>query len=104
MAEWIGRRRSGPGEASPQTAPEKIDLSPAPLAPPAPGAVASPQMPGMVPDRSTVPGHHSLTVPPAERPVRPPITEFGTAQRIMGMYEAAPGQEMNPKRFESVPV
>src|SRR5581483_8504530 len=65
---------------------------------------ASPQMPGMVPDRSTVPGHHSVAVPPAERPVRRPITEYGTAQRIMRMYEAPPGEEMNPKRFESVPV
>ncbi|HET7093882.1 MAG TPA: hypothetical protein VFI22_10400, partial [Thermomicrobiales bacterium] len=104
MAEWIGRRRSGPGEASPQTVPEKIELSPDPLAPPAPGAFASPQMPGEVPDRSSVPGHHSLVVPPATRPVRRPISEYGTAQRIMRMYQAAPGEEMNPKRFESVPA
>ncbi|HEU5430902.1 MAG TPA: hypothetical protein VFU81_04520, partial [Thermomicrobiales bacterium] len=84
--------------------PEKIDLSPAPLAPPAPGAVASPQMPGMVPDRSTVPGHYAVSVPPAARPVRRPLSEYGTAQRIMRLYQAAPGDEMNPKRFESVPA
>jgi hypothetical protein len=104
MAEWIGRRRSGPGEAAPETPPENIELSPAPLAPPAPGAFASPQMPGEVPDRSSVPGHHALAVPPATRPIRRPLTEYGTAQRIMHMYRAAPGEEMNPKRFESLPV
>jgi hypothetical protein len=61
-------------------------------------------MPGMVPDRSSVPGHHGVVVPAAERPVRRPLTEYGTAQQIMRMYRAAPGDEMNPKRFESVPV
>ena len=49
----------------------------------APGAVASPQMPGQVPDRSTVPGHFSTRVAPPSGPVRRPLTQYGTAQEIM---------------------
>ena len=70
-----------------------------PLAPVTPGAVRSPQHPGQVPDRSTVPGHHAA---PLGRPahIRRPLTEYGTAQRIMHVYAAAPGQEDDPARFE----
>ena len=67
--------------------------------PPAPGAVRSPQVPGQVPDRSSVPGHGALPVAAATDP-HPPLTEFGTAQRIMGVFELAPGQADNPARWE----
>jgi hypothetical protein len=56
-------------------------------------------MPGQVPDRSGVPGHGRLPLPRATTP-RPPLTEFGTAQRIMGVFALAPGAEDNVARWE----
>jgi hypothetical protein len=67
--------------------------------PPAPGAVSSPQIPGQVPDRSTIPGHDRLPVPKPERVVHP-LTEYGTAQRIMGVFELTPGEEDTKARWE----
>jgi len=53
----------------------------------------------MVPDRSTVPGQFSTRV--AAMPNAPrPLTEEGTAQRIMGVFAASPGEEADPSRFE----
>lgn len=68
--------------------------------PVAPGAVSSPQIPGQVPDRSTITGEGQLPVPPAKGPVRRPLTEYGTAQRIMGVYAPIDGDETDPARFE----
>jgi hypothetical protein len=67
-----------------------------------PGARMSPQMPGQVPDRSGVPGHGQLPIaahPGAERP----LTQFGTAEEIVGVYAVDPNdpeQATNPARFE----
>ena len=71
--------------------------------PEAPGAVWSPQIPGQVPDRSPVPGEGVLPVPPADTP-RPPLTEFGTAQRIVGIYAPKDGNDDDPARFELGPT
>lgn len=68
----------------------------------APGARRSPQMPGQVPDRSGVPGHGHLPVqadPGAQRP----LSEYGTAQEIVGVYAVDPNdpeQATDPARFE----
>jgi hypothetical protein len=88
-----GRRPAQPG--SPPPAPIRSVQG----SPPAPGAVRSPQVPGQVPDRSGIPGHDRLPVPKATQP-RPPLTEFGTAQRIMRVFELAPDQADNPARWE----
>ena len=69
------------------------------IAPPAPGAIASPQYPGEVPDHSTVPGEFSTQVPRATE-VRRPLSEEGTAQAIMGVYAASGERAMDPARFE----
>lgn len=66
----------------------------------APGAVRSPQMPGEVPDRSSIPEEGELPVPPPAGPVVRPLTEYGSAQRIMGVYTATDGNEDDPARFE----
>ncbi|HKG24193.1 MAG TPA: hypothetical protein VKB09_01020 [Thermomicrobiales bacterium] len=67
--------------------------------PKAPGAAASPQIPGQVPDRSTVPGHFSTRVPRPSGPVRRPLTQYGTAQEIMGVFPA-PNEEAEKAEFE----
>lgn len=94
MAEWTGprHRRRGTPEAAAAAART-------PDSPEAPGAVTSPQLPGQVPDRSTIAGQFSTRVTPAPNPRRP-LTEYQTAQRIMGVFRAEPGQEREPARFE----
>ena len=69
------------------------------VATPAPGAIDSPQEPGQVPDRSSVPTQAQLPVPP-DSIGRRPLTEYGTAQRIMHVYAAEPEHEDDPARFE----
>lgn len=94
MAEWIGprhRRRSSPEETDGPSIP--------PDAPESPGAVASPQMPGEVPDRSSIPGQYATYIPASPNPRRP-LVEYKTAQRIMGVFRAEPGKEREPARFE----
>lgn len=68
--------------------------------PQAPGAVRSPQIPGQVPDRSSVPEHGELPVAMPTEPVRRPKVEYRTAQRIMGVYSAKDGNDRDPARFE----
>lgn len=69
-----------------------------------PGAGSSPQMPGQVPDRSGVPGQGQLPVPPVEAGgPRVPLSQFGSAQEILGVYAvdpSQPGQATDPARFE----
>jgi hypothetical protein len=74
-----------------------------PKSPSAPGAAASPQMPGQVPDRSTVPGHSAARVPRAVGPIRRPLTQYGTAQEIMHVYPA-PDDDPQPAEFEQSPA
>lgn len=74
-----------------------------PMAPHAPGAVRSPQTPGEVPDRSSVPEHGTLPVPlPPEGPELP-LTEYGTSQRIMHVYDKKDLDPTDPKRFIQAP-
>ncbi len=65
----------------------------------APGAKASPQLPGQVPDRSTIPGQFTTQLTKPVK-VERPLTEYGTAQRIMGVYTAEAGHADDPARFE----
>lgn len=85
------RKSARPGDA---IDPERVN------APLAPGAVSSPQVPGQVPDRSSVPGRGVLPVPPPAGDVRRPLSEYGSAQRIMGVYAATDGKDDDPARFE----
>jgi hypothetical protein len=68
--------------------------------PQAPGAVRSPQIPGQVPDRSSVPDHDELPVALPTEPVRRPKVEYSTAQRIMGVFSATEENATDPARFE----
>lgn len=68
---------------------------------PSPGGTFSPQQPGEVPDRSSVPGQYAECSPrPAE--IRRPLNERGTAQGIMRWFQAPAGSELDPSRFEQV--
>ena len=75
-----------------------LDASGKPGKTPAPGAYASPQEPGQVPDRSTVPGHHSTRVPKPRHLYRP-LTQYGTAEEIMRTFRRH-GDEITPEQFE----
>src|SRR5215216_6358233 len=66
---------------------------------PQPGARSSPQIPGQTIDQFSVPGHTNYRVARTTT-VRRPLTQFGTAQEIMGVYAPKPGQENDPARFE----
>ncbi len=68
--------------------------------PGAPGGTWSPQVPGQVPDRSSVPDHGELPVELPTDGTHRPISEYGTAQRIMGVYEATDADRNDPARFE----
>jgi len=70
-----------------------------PKSPKAPGAAASPQMPGQVPDRSTVPGHFSTRVARPVGRVRRPLTQYETAEEIMHVFPA-PNEEPDKSEFE----
>ncbi|MGH2559549.1 MAG: hypothetical protein ACRDJH_10825 [Thermomicrobiales bacterium] len=75
-----------------------LDASGRPGTTPAPGAYASPQEPGQVPDRSAVPGHHG-TIVPKPRHLDRPLTQYGTAEEIMKTFRRH-GDEITPEQFE----
>jgi hypothetical protein len=70
---------------------------------PSPGARRSPQRPGATPDRSTVPGHHSEKVAPAEE-LRRPLTQYASAQEVMNVYTPDADGVWTKERFEQAPV
>lgn len=47
-----------------------------------------------------MPDEGVLPVPPPAGEIRRPRSEYGTAQRIMGVYAATSGKEDDPARFE----
>ncbi len=71
--------------------------------PVAPGAVTSPQIPGEVPDRSSVPEQGVLPVPVPDGDVRRPLVEYGTSQAIMGVYDKDDLAPEDPERFVQAP-
>lgn len=70
-----------------------------PKSPPAPGALQSPQHPGMTPDRSTIPGHFGSRVPRATTKRRP-LTQYGTAEEVLRVFKKVPEDQLTPKHFE----
>ena len=74
------------------------------ILPPAPGAASSPQIPGQVPDRSTLWGRGELPVPPVSGEIQRPHSERRTSQGILGVYTAHDGNDDDPARFEQAPV
>jgi hypothetical protein len=66
---------------------------------PAPGARRSPQLPGKVPDHSSVPGHFSTRVPKPVAIMRP-LTQYQTAQEISKRFRKYPPDQITPEQFE----
>ncbi len=66
---------------------------------PAPGAMVSPQAPGMVPDWTTVPGHIGEPTPAATTKVRP-LSQYGTAEELAGVFKRKPMDQLEPADFE----
>lgn len=64
-----------------------------------PGGAGSPQRPGMTPDRSTIPGHFSERVAP-NLGARRPMSQYGSAEEIMGVFYRADGSPLTPDEFE----
>ena len=64
-----------------------------------PGARRSPQIPGKVPDRSTVPGHFTTQVPKPATVMRP-LTQYQTAQEISKRFRQYAPDQITPEQFE----
>ena len=102
MAEWTGHKRtlnSIPPEDDPPLDDTSVHV---PKAPQAPAATTSPQRPGMTPDQPDLPGHSRGSLPPLVSNRRP-LSEYATAQRLLGILSPPPGEEMQASDWEQGP-
>jgi hypothetical protein len=99
MAEWTGHKRTLNSIIQEGVPP--VDAASDHLAPPpkAPGATSSPQIPGMTPDDPDLPGKTRGTLPPLHSNLRP-LTEYGSAQRLLRLFTPAPGAELEAGDWE----
>ena len=102
MAEWTGRRRTLNSIEPVGSPPVDAGSGNEPPSPPAPGAEHSPQRPGETPDAPDLIGKPRGSAQPLAS-VRRPLTEYGTAQRILGMYTFEAGAEVKPEDWEQGP-
>ena len=103
MAEWTGRKRTLNSIVPVGNPPVDAASDPVPPSPTAPGAEHSPQRPGETPDKPALVGKPRGSFQPLSA-VRRPLTEYGTAQRVLGMYTPPPGVEMKPENWEQGPA
>jgi hypothetical protein len=102
MAEWTGQKRtlnSIPTEDDPPLDDTSVHV---PRTPPAPAATSSPQRPGMTPDQPALPGRSRGSLPPLASNRRP-LTEYGSAQRLLGLFTPEPGTELQASDWEQGP-
>jgi hypothetical protein len=102
MAEWTGQKRtlnSIPTEDDPPLDDTSVHV---PRTPQAPAATTSPQLPGMTPDQPALPGRIRGSLPPLASNRRP-LTEYGSAQRLLGLFTPEPGTELQPSDWEQGP-
>jgi hypothetical protein len=102
MAEWTGQKRTL--NSIDPVGPPLVDAASdhVPPSPAAPGAEHSPQRPGETPDTPDLIGKPRGSMQPLASVMRP-LTEYGTAQRILGMYTFAAGAEVKPEDWEQGP-
>jgi hypothetical protein len=102
MAEWTGQKRtlnSIPTEDDPPLDDTSVHV---PRAPQAPAATSSPQLPGMTPDQPALPGRPRGSLSPLVSNRRP-LSEYGSAQRLLGLFTPAPGTELQASDWEQGP-
>jgi hypothetical protein len=102
MAEWTGQKRtlnSIPTEDDPPLDDTSVHV---PRTPQAPAATSSPQLPGMTPDQPALPGRTRGSLPPLASNRRP-LSEYGSAQRLLGLFTPKPGTELQPSDWEQGP-
>ena len=102
MAEWTGQKRTLNSIDPVGHTPVDAASDHVPPSPEAPGASVSPQKPGATPDTADLPGR---TRGDFDRLLanRRPLTEYGTAQRLLGLYTPAPGQQLTAADWEQGP-
>jgi hypothetical protein len=71
--------------------------------PVSPGASKSPQQPGQTPDRSTIPGHHSIQAPAPLGPPFRPAVQYLTAEELSNAMPI-PDEAAAPSDFEQAPA
>jgi hypothetical protein len=103
MAEWTGPKRTLNSIVPEGTPPIDAASDHRPPPPKAPGATSSPQLPGMTPDDPDFPGRARGTLPPLAS-TRRPLTEYGTAQRILHLFTPAPGTTLEAADWEQGPA
>src|SRR5215203_7481178 len=99
MAEWTGQKRtlnSIPIEDDPPLDDTSVHV---PRTPQAPAATTSPQLPGMTPDQPALPGRTRGSLPPLASNRRP-LSEYGSAQRLLGLFTPKPGMELQASDWE----
>jgi hypothetical protein len=102
MAEWTGQKRtlnSIPTEDDPPLDDTSVHV---PRTPQAPAATSSPQLPGMTPDQPALPGRSRGSLSPLASNRRP-LSEYGSAQRLLGLFTPKPGTELQPSDWEQGP-
>ena len=103
MAEWSGQKRTINSIPPSHDPPLDETAVHSPRAPKAPGATSSPQIPGMTPDDPDLPGKVRGSLPPIASNRRP-LTEYGSAQRRLGMFTPEPGATLQASDWEQGPA
>lgn len=100
MAEWNGPRRTlNSIDSELDDTVTQSTASQSPRAPEAPGAVLSPQIPGLTPDDPDLPGYGRGSLSPLASNRRP-LTEYATSQRLLRLFTPAPGTELTAADWE----
>ncbi|MCD6031784.1 MAG: hypothetical protein K0S78_3966 [Thermomicrobiales bacterium] len=102
MAEWTGQKRTLNSISTEDDPPLDDTSVHVPRTPQAPAATTSPQLPGMTPDQPALPGRSRGSLPPLASNRRP-LTEYGSAQRLLGLFTPKPGTELQASDWEQGP-
>ncbi|MFN8590268.1 MAG: hypothetical protein U0031_24175 [Thermomicrobiales bacterium] len=100
MAEWNGPRRTlNSIDSELDDDVTQSTASQNPRSPEAPGAVRSPQIPGLTPDDPDLPGYGRGSLPRLASNRRP-LTEYASAQRLLRLFTPPAGTELTAADWE----
>jgi hypothetical protein len=102
MAEWTGQKRTLNSIQTEDDPPLDDTSIHVPRTPQAPAATSSPQRPGMTPDQPALPGRSRGSLSPLASNRRP-LSEYGSAQRLLGLFTPEPGTELQASDWEQGP-